>query len=113
MLNHLIELEGFFIYNYKKFKFSMKLKFTNHKIKGEISDDFGNSSISGYINKSEMKFLKSYYSGLSNDGYFIYNGKYNHSKKIIIGFWFQNCYPCNHGKFWLKLPEIDSFLDLL
>jgi len=91
----------------------MKFEFTNHNIKGAILDNFGNSSVSGYINKSEMKFLKSYYSGLSEGGYFIYNGNYNYSKNKIIGYWFQNCYPCNHGKFWLKLPEIGLFIELL
>jgi len=112
-MTQLVELEGFFIQNYKRFKFLMKFKFSNNKIKGEISDNFGNSSISGYTTNSEMKLLKSYYSGLSEGGYFIYNGNYNSSKNKVIGYWFQNYYPCNHNKFWLKLPEIGLFFDLL
>ena len=70
MLTQFVQLEGFFIQNHRKFKFLLKFEFLNHKIKGEILENFGNSSLSGYINKTEMKFLKSYYSGLSEGGYF-------------------------------------------
>jgi len=72
MLTQLVELECLFIQNYKKFKFLIKFEITIHKIKGAILVNFRKSTITGYFNESEMKFLTSHYSGLSEGSYFIY-----------------------------------------